>query len=119
MPEPTPTHTIETRERKPFLKAAEENNDTVVIAEKSYITSERLPAVSLANDIENPGVARANAAVSVEKPEGDLEWARKVDGYVCMRNLASLWCIARVLILMMYSPLFSSTSSSGIVMAMG
>jgi peroxygenase len=73
---------METRERKSYLKAAEENNEIVVIAEKSYITSKRLPAVSLANAIENPGVARANAAVSVEKPEGDLEWARKVDGYV-------------------------------------
>jgi hypothetical protein len=77
-----PTHTIEPRERKRHSKAVEENNETVVIAGKSYITSKRLPAVFLANTIENPGVARANAAVSVDKPEGDLEWARKCDGYV-------------------------------------
>lgn len=67
MPEPTPTHTIETRERKLYIKAVEENNETVVIAGKSYITSKRLPAVSLANALENLGVARANAAASVEK----------------------------------------------------
>lgn len=90
MPEPTPTHTMEPRERKPYIKAVEENNETVVIAEKSYITSKRLPAVSLANAIENPGIARANAAVSVEKPEGELEWARKCDGYVCMRTMMPL-----------------------------
>lgn len=84
MPEPTSTHIIESRERKPYIMAVEENNETVVIAEMSYITSKRLPAVSLADAIQNPGVARANAAVSVEKLEGDLEWARNYGGYVCL-----------------------------------
>lgn len=118
MPEPT-THTIKARERKPYIKAAEENNETVIIADQSYITSERLPAVFLANAIEHPGVARANAAVSVENPEGDLEWARKYDGYVCMRSMVLLRSIALVLILMIYSHPSSSTSSSGIAMATG
>lgn len=118
MPEPT-THTIKARERKPYIKAAEENNKTVIIADQSYITSERLPAVFLANTIENPGVARANAAVSVEKPEGDLKWARKCDGYVCMRSMVLLRSIALVLMLMIYSRPFSNISSSGIAMATG
>ncbi|CAP78963.1 Pc03g00010, partial [Penicillium rubens Wisconsin 54-1255] len=64
---------------------------TVIIAEKSGITSKRLPAVSLADAIENPGVARANAAVSVEKPEGDLEWARKCDGYSPLQQHILFW----------------------------
>lgn len=86
MPEAAPTNNSEVRERKPNISAAERNNETVVIAPESYITSKRLPAASLADAIENPGVARANAALSVEQPEGDLEWARKNDGYVCLRK---------------------------------
>jgi hypothetical protein len=81
MPEVTTKNAEEFRERKQNIKAAEEDNETVVIAKNSYITSRRLLAVSLTK-IDKPGVARANAAVSVEKPEGDLEWARKNDGYV-------------------------------------
>jgi hypothetical protein len=119
MPEPTSTHTRETPERKPYIKAVEKNNETVVVAEKSYITSKRLPAISLADAIENPGVARANAAVSVEKPEGDLEWARKCDGYVRKGTMICLRSIALVPMLMMYSRPFSSTSSFGIAMATG
>jgi peroxygenase len=90
MPEPIAINSTKICERKPRIKAAEANNETVIIAEKSGITSKRLPAVSLADAIENPGVARANAAVSVEKPEGDLEWARKCDGYVCLRESCCL-----------------------------
>jgi peroxygenase len=82
----TQTNTAKIRERKPKLEAAKENNETVVVAEKSLVTSKRLPAVSLADVIENPGVARANVSVSVDKPEGDLEWARKNEGYVCPLN---------------------------------
>lgn len=72
MSEHTPTHTIGTYERKPYIRDAEKNNETLVIARKSYITSKRVPAVSLADVIGNPDVARANAAVSVERPEATL-----------------------------------------------
>jgi hypothetical protein len=92
MPEVITKNAEEFRERKLNFKTAEENNETVIIAKNSYITSRRLLALSLANDIDNPGVARANAAVSVEKPEGDLEWARKNDGYVWLSKLwSSYW----------------------------
>ena len=87
MPEVTTKNAEEFRERKRNIKTTEEDNETVVIAKNSYITSRRLLAVSLA-EIDNPGVARANAAVSVEKPQGDLEWARKNDGYV---RFLKLW----------------------------
>ncbi|KAF3011281.1 hypothetical protein E8E15_000185 [Penicillium rubens] len=91
MPEPIAINSTKICERKPRIKAAEANNETVIIAEKSGITSKRLPAVSLADAIENPGVARANAAVSVEKPEGDLEWARKCDGYSPLQQHILFW----------------------------
>ncbi|KAJ5981964.1 hypothetical protein N7451_012064 [Penicillium sp. IBT 35674x] len=72
------TNTSEVRERQPTLEAAKEKNETMVVSEKSYITGRRLPAVFLANAIKNPGIARANVAVSVDKPGGDLEWAKKM-----------------------------------------
>ncbi|KAJ5981496.1 hypothetical protein N7522_013917 [Penicillium canescens] len=90
MPEVTTKNAEESRERKLNIKTAEEDNETVVIAKNSYITSRRLLAVSLAK-IDNPGVARANAAVSVEKPEGDLEWARKNDGYTPLQQYILFW----------------------------
>ncbi|KAJ6001210.1 hypothetical protein N7481_001619 [Penicillium waksmanii] len=87
----TSTYTKETSEGKPYIKQVEKNNEIVVVAEKSYITSERLPAVSLANTIESPGIARANTAVSEEKPDGDLEWARKCDGYSPLQQHILFW----------------------------
>jgi len=87
----TSTYTKETSGGKPYIKQVEKNNEIVVVAEKSYITSERLPAVSLANTIESPGIARANTAVSEEKPDGDLEWARKCDGYSPLQQHILFW----------------------------
>ncbi|KAJ5982365.1 hypothetical protein N7451_012465, partial [Penicillium sp. IBT 35674x] len=72
------TNTSKVRGRQPTLETAKENYETMVVSEKSYITGRRLPAVFLANVIKNPGVARANVAVSVDKLGGDLEWAKRM-----------------------------------------
>jgi hypothetical protein len=122
MPEATPNNAAKLRERKPDIEAAKKNNETVVIAEKSYITSRRIPAVSLADTIENPGVARANAAVSIDKPEGDLEWARKCDGYVCFSVCACPRTLHDLDILILTKNCrrrFSSMSFSGIAIMTG
>lgn len=91
MPEPTLSNPASSLERKRNSKAAEGNNKAVVVADNSYITSQRPLAVSIESVIENAGLARANAALSIEKPEGDLDWARQCNGYVCLKLWSSHW----------------------------
>lgn len=45
-------------------------------------TSTRLPAVDAGRLIANPGVARANAAVSTAKPDGDEAYIAENKDYV-------------------------------------
>jgi hypothetical protein len=46
------------------------------------VTSERPPATSTATSIPNPAVARANAAISADKPNGDADHIAKYGDYV-------------------------------------
>lgn len=115
MPEPTLSNPASSLERKRNSKAAEGNNKAVVVADNSYITSQRPLAVSIESVIENAGLARANAVLSIEKPEGDLDWARQCNGYVCLIMkflLAPLWCWQSRL-------LSNNIFYSGIAMGMG
>jgi hypothetical protein len=47
------------------------------------VTEERVPAVNADDNINKPGVARANLAPSKEKPSGSTEFAEKYKDYVC------------------------------------
>lgn len=53
-----------------------------IVAKNNPLTAEHLPAMYTDQFIENPGVARGNVAVSVDKPDGDSEWLSKVKEYV-------------------------------------
>ncbi|GMF92606.1 unnamed protein product [Aspergillus oryzae] len=92
-----------------------------VVAKEAPITVKRIPATHINEAIDNPGVARADVAVSIEKPSGDQEWANKVRGYVCSNNgnhnIQRL--IYNELTSLMDRPLSSSTSYSGTVTVMG
>ncbi|RAQ52827.1 calcium binding protein Caleosin [Aspergillus flavus] len=62
-----------------------------VVAKEAPITVKRIPATHINEAIDNPGVARADVAVSIEKPSGDQEWANKVRGYTPLQQHVLFW----------------------------
>lgn len=64
------------------IKEGKKDGGVKIVARNSHVTSERLPAIYTDQFIESPGLARGNAAVSVDKPDGDREWVRGVKEYV-------------------------------------
>jgi hypothetical protein len=48
------------------------------------VTFQRPLATSTATSIPNPGVARANAAISIDNPDGDADYIAKYGDYVCL-----------------------------------
>jgi hypothetical protein len=59
-----------------------DNDDIAVVAKEAPVTKERVPATYTKYSIKDPGVARADVAVSIDKPNGDQEWASKVGDHV-------------------------------------
>ncbi|GAQ09865.1 probable peroxygenase 3 [Aspergillus lentulus] len=55
------------------------------------VTSERPPATSTATSIPNPAVARANAAVSIDKPNGDADYIAKYGDYTPLQQHVLFW----------------------------
>ena len=105
-------------------KHAISNGDSpsiTVVAKEAPITVKRIPATHINAAIDNPGVARADIAVSIDKPSGDQEWASKVRGYVRSHN--GNRGVQRhglhITDIHMDRPLSSNTSSSGTVTATG
>jgi hypothetical protein len=49
----------------------------------SEVTSRRPQAVIATDRIDHPSIARANMTVSTEKPEGNAEYTKKYQDYVC------------------------------------
>jgi hypothetical protein len=66
------------------IKKGKKDGGIKVVAAKSKVTSQRLPATFTDQFIENPGLARSNLAASVDKPDGDQGWRDKVKEYVCI-----------------------------------
>jgi hypothetical protein len=59
------------------------NNDKIqTTAPICPVTSQRTPATSTATSIPNPGIARANAAISIDNPNGDADYIAKYGDYV-------------------------------------
>ena len=59
-----------------------------VTAPNAPVTYSRIQAVSADDRIEKPSIARANAAVSSDKPSGDPDYVEKYKDYVCLALLA-------------------------------
>lgn len=53
-----------------------------VAAQNAPVTYSRVQAIDADEKIDQPSIARANAAVSMEKPDGDPENTRKFKDYV-------------------------------------
>jgi hypothetical protein len=63
----------------------------VVVADKTPVTKERLPAMNVGDMVPSPGVARADVAASLEKPDGDVDWAKKNAGYTPLQMHVRFW----------------------------
>ncbi|KAK1999483.1 Caleosin-domain-containing protein [Colletotrichum falcatum] len=55
------------------------------------ITSRRPPAVNAGKAIESPGVAHANRAPSVDKPNGSVEYSEKYNDYTVLQQHVMFW----------------------------
>lgn len=68
----------------PDLIAESDLNDPKIqtAAPNCPVTSERPPAPSTATSIPNPGVARANAAISIDNPNGDADYIANYGDFV-------------------------------------
>ncbi|KAG2412871.1 hypothetical protein HFD88_010428 [Aspergillus terreus] len=73
------------------IKEGKKDGGVKIVARNSHVTSERLPAIYTDQFIENPGLARGNAAVSVDKPDGDREWVRGVKEYTPLQQHVLFW----------------------------
>ncbi|CRG87595.1 putative peroxygenase 3 [Talaromyces islandicus] len=75
------------------IKNGKKDNDIEikVVASKAKVTSQRLPATFTDQFIKNPGLARSNLAVSVDKPNGDLEWRSRVKNYTTLQQHILFW----------------------------
>jgi hypothetical protein len=56
--------------------------DFAVTAKNSPITMVRIPAINIDSQIKSPGIARGNAAVCTDRPDGDIEYTRRFKDYV-------------------------------------
>ncbi|EAU30398.1 hypothetical protein ATEG_09261 [Aspergillus terreus NIH2624] len=73
------------------IKEGKKDGGVKIVARNSHVTSERLPAIYTDQFIESPGLARGNAAVSVDKPDGDREWVRGVKEYTPLQQHVLFW----------------------------
>ncbi|KAF7173537.1 hypothetical protein CNMCM5623_005760 [Aspergillus felis] len=68
------------------------NNDKIqTTAPNCPVTSKRTPATSTATSIPNPGVARANAAISIDNPNGDADYIAKYGDYTPLQQHVLFW----------------------------
>lgn len=61
--------------------------DFDIAVKQATVTQQRRPATAIDRDIEKPGVARANRAVSTDEPEGKKEYVGKFKDYVSFAQL--------------------------------
>lgn len=61
--------------------------DFDIVVKQATVTQQRRPATAIDRDIEKPGVARANRAVSTDEPEGKKEYVGKFKDYVSFAQL--------------------------------
>lgn len=57
----------------------------------SSVTSQRPQAVDAANTVSYPSIARANAAVSIDKPNGDAGYSERFKDYTVLQQHVLFW----------------------------
>ncbi|KAH3190738.1 hypothetical protein KXV92_003191 [Aspergillus fumigatus] len=77
----------------PDLIAESDLNDPKIqtAAPNCPVTSERPPAPSTATSIPNPGVARANAAISIDNPNGDADYIANYGDFTPLQQHVLFW----------------------------
>ncbi|KAL1869025.1 hypothetical protein Plec18167_008028 [Paecilomyces lecythidis] len=65
--------------------------DFDVAVKQATVTQQRQPATTIDREIEKPGVARANRAVSTEEPDGTKEYVEKYKDYSVMQQHILFW----------------------------
>ncbi|KAL4890306.1 Caleosin related protein-domain-containing protein [Aspergillus ambiguus] len=73
------------------IREGKKDGGIKIVARNSHVTSSRLPAVYTDQFIESPGVARGNAAISVNMPSGDREWVQTVKEYTPLQQHILFW----------------------------
>lgn len=75
----------------PHLNGDVPSFDTTV--HNAPVTYRRVQAVNSDDRLEKPGIARANAAVSSDKPNGEPDQVAKYKDYVCRASISwDPWC---------------------------
>jgi len=66
-------------------------NEIIVSVKSSTVSKERLPMLDCDEYIQKPGIARANLAPSIERPQGSIGHAEQVGDYV--RSWVQIKCL--------------------------
>ncbi|KAG4414699.1 hypothetical protein IFR04_012181 [Cadophora malorum] len=66
-------------------------NEIIVSVKSSTVSKERLPMLDCDEYIQKPGIARANLAPSIERPQGSIGHAEQVGDYSVLQQHIIFW----------------------------